>query len=123
MANITPVPADPLPRSRDTVVLWETHTTTNRPGTAVTLSSAVLDLMVFVKGTFGTSATITMQGSLDGGTTWFTLKDPAHSDAALTAAGYTAIRDKPLLIRPNLTNGDGSTDVDVYLLISRTGNL
>jgi len=122
MANITPVPADPL-TTRDTVVLWETHTTTNRPGTAVTLSGVVVDLIAFAKGTFGASATITMQGSIDGGTTWFTLKDPNDADATLTAAGAVVLRDKPLLIRPNLTSGDGSTDVDVYLQVTRSGNL
>ncbi len=122
MSNITPVPADPL-TTRDHVVLWETHTTTNRPGTAITLSGVVVDMMVFAKGTFGASATITMQGSLDGGTTWFTLKDPADADVTLTAAGSKTLRDKPLLIRPNLSSGDGSTDVDVYLMITRSGNL
>ncbi len=122
MADITPVPADPL-TTRDTVVLWETHTTTNRNGTPVTLTGAVLDMMVFAKGTFGASATITMQGSLDGGTTYFTLKDPLDADVTLTAAGGKALRDKPLLIRPALSSGDGSTDVDVYLMIARSGNL
>jgi hypothetical protein len=122
MADITPVPADPL-TTRDHVVFWETLTTTNRNGTPVTLSGAVLDMMAQALGTFGASATITMQGSLDGGSTYFTLKDPADTDAALAAAGGVALRDKPLLIRPALTSGDGSTDVDVYLMIARSGNL
>ncbi len=120
--DITPVPADPL-QTRDVVVLWETLNTTNHNGTPVTLSGVVLNLMVQALGTFGASATITMQGSLDGGTTYFTLKDPADTDVTLTAADSKTLRDKPLLIRPTLTSGDGSTDVDVYLMISRSGNL
>lgn len=122
MADITPVPKDPL-TTRDHVVLWETLTPTNGNGTPITLSGVVIDLIAQAKGTFGASATITMQGSLDGGATYFTLKDPNDSDATLTAAGGVAIRDKPLLIRPALTNGDGSTDIDVYLMIARSGNL
>ncbi len=123
MADITPDSIDPIPRRADLIVLWETHTTTNRNGTPITLSGTVTDLIGFAKGTFGASATITWQGSLDNGTTYFTLKDPNDADSTLAAAGAVALRDKPLLIRPALSAGDGSTDVDVYLQISRPKNL
>jgi hypothetical protein len=34
---------------------------------------------------------------------------------AFTAAGMNAILEVPALIRPILTGGDGTTDLDVYL--------
>jgi len=118
MADITPVPANPIAHRPDVIVLWETHTTTNRNGTAINIKGTA-GLTGQVTGTFGASATITWEGSFDGGTTYFTLLDKNNAGAAQTAAGAVFLRDKPLLIRPALTNGDGSTDVDAYLHISR----
>ena len=101
-------------------ILWETLTTTNRTGTPIPPKDAqYADRSVQVIGTFGAAATLTMQGSNDGGTTWATLTDPQGNAIAFTAAGIEQITELTQLMRPNLTNGDGSTDIDVYLLMRR----
>jgi hypothetical protein len=118
MADITPVPTNPLSYRPDVIVKWETLTTTNRNGTAIYIGGTA-GLTTQVTGTFGASAKITWQGSFDGGATYFTLLDKNNSAAEQTAAGAVFLRDKPVLLRPALTSGDGSTDVDAFLHINR----
>ena len=96
-------------------VLWETLTTTNRPGAGV-LMATTPDKTVQVTGTFGASASIAIEGSNDGGTTWFACHDITNTVIALTAAGAALIVENPKLLRPNLSSGDGSTDIDVYIV-------
>ena len=96
-------------------VVWETLTTTNRPGDGVQLARAP-DKTVQVFGTFGASASIAIEGSNDDGTTWFACHDITNSVITLSAAGAVLVIENPKLIRPVLSNGDGSTDVDVYLV-------
>ncbi len=96
-------------------VLWETLTTTDRPGSGIVLAQYP-DKTVQVLGTFGASASIAIQGSNDDGTTWFPCHDITNTVIALTAAGGALIVENPKQMRPNLTNGDGSTDVDVYII-------
>ncbi len=96
-------------------VKWETLTTTNRPGSGVTLARFP-DKTVQALGTFGASASIAVEGSNDDGTTWFPCHDITNTVIALTAAGGALIVENPKQIRPNLSSGDGSTDVDVYIV-------
>ena len=96
-------------------VLWEALTTTNRPGSGVQMAQAP-DKTVQVLGTFGASASIAIEGSNDGGTTWFPCHDITNAVIALTAASGALIVENPKMIRPVLSNGDGSTDVDVYIV-------
>ncbi len=118
MADITPSPTNPIPHRADIIVTWETLTTTNRDGTPIYIGGTA-ELTGQIKGTFGATATITWEGSFDGGTTYFTLLDKNNASSAKTSAGAVFLRDKPVLLRPALTNGDGSTDIDAFLLISR----
>ena len=74
------------------------------------------DKTVQVIGTFGASASIAIEGSNDGGVTWFPCHDIGNSVIALIAAGGALIVENPKLIRPNLSNGDGSTDIDGYIV-------
>ena len=74
------------------------------------------DKTVQVIGTFGASASIAIEGSNDGGTTWFACHNIGNNVIALTAAGAALIVGNPKLLRPNLSSGDGSTDVDVYIV-------
>jgi hypothetical protein len=65
------------------------------------------------KGTFGAGGTCTMQGSNDGAT-WGAL------GAGLTATD-SKVQDvpaRPKYIRPNITAGDGTTALEVYLTAS-----
>ncbi len=96
-------------------VVWETLTTTNRPGNGILLAKFP-DKTVQVTGTFGASASIAVEGSNDDGTTWFACHDITNSVIALTAAGGALIVENPKLTRPVLANGDGSTDIDVHLI-------
>ena len=96
-------------------VVWETLTTTNRPGDGVQLARAP-DKTVQVLGTFGASASIAIEGSNDDGTTWFACHDITNTVITLSVAGAVLVIENPKLIRPVLSNGDGSTDVDVYLV-------
>ena len=96
-------------------VVWETLTTTNRPGSGVQLARAP-DKTVQVFGTFGASASIAIEGSNDDGTTWFACHDITNTVITLSVAGAVLVIENPKLIRPVLSNGDGSTDVDVYLV-------
>ena len=78
--------------------------------------SHLSDKTVQVFGTFGTGGTVVIEGSNDGGTTTFTLDDPQGNDLSLTAAEGKAIAENPELIRPRVTGGDASTDLDVHIV-------
>ena len=96
-------------------VVWETLTTSNRPGSGVQLARAP-DKTVQAFGTFCASASVAMEGSNDDGTTWFPCHDITNTVITLSAAGGVLVIENPKMIRPVLSNGDGSTDVDVYLV-------
>lgn len=97
-------------------VLWETLTTTNDNGAAISMASFA-DRSVQVLGTFGAGGTIVLEGSNDGGTTYVTLKDPLGNNLSFTAAGLKMVGDLAYHVRPRVTAGDGTTDLDVYLLL------
>ena len=75
---------------------------------------------VQVSGTFGSGGSINLEGSNDG-TTWAILDDKDGAAITLTAAGMVAVdpTQVPLHIRPHVTAGDGTTDLDVILTASR----
>lgn len=98
------------------LVKWEGFVTNNDVGTAVAMP-AFPDRTVQIFGTFAGSIEITMQGSLDGGTTWFSLTDPQGNAIAKTSAAGEAITELVPLIRPKATAGSGGADVDVYLFM------
>jgi hypothetical protein len=76
------------------------------------------DKSIQVIGTFGSGGTCTIQGSnMDATPTWATLVDPQGNALAITGAKTEAILENTYQIRPNVTAGDGSTDLDVYLLM------
>ena len=72
------------------------------------------DKTVQLIGTFG-SATVVIQGSLDG-TTWATLTDPQGDALSFTAAGLNLVAENVRYIRPSASGGS-SQDIDVYLLV------
>ena len=72
------------------------------------------DRTVSVQGTFN-GATMTLQGSMDGGTVYFTLHDNLGVAITLAAAGSVIVAENTKTIRPSITGGGGSTDLDVYL--------
>jgi len=96
-------------------MLWEALTdTTSDVGNDVELPDHP-DMSVQVIGTFGVGGTVIMEGSNDGGTTYFALVDPQGNAISFTAAGGEQIAEAVKAIRPRVTGGDVTTDLDVYL--------
>ncbi len=75
------------------------------------------DRSIQVVGTFGTGGSVSLKGSNDGGTTWATLTDPAGSAITFTATGLKQILHLPHKIRPEVTAGDGTTSLNVYVFM------
>ena len=73
------------------------------------------DKTVQVVGTFGAGGTVILEGSNNGGDDWFTLTDPQDNVLSFTAAGGKVIMENPGMIRPNVTGGDETTDLDVAI--------
>ncbi|WP_085025351.1 hypothetical protein [Ensifer aridi] len=74
------------------------------------------DKTVQLTGTIGTGGSVRMEGSNDGGTNWATLHQPDNTDLTFTALGMEFVVENPLLIRPNVIAGDGSTNFAVRLV-------
>jgi hypothetical protein len=68
------------------------------------------DKTVTIGGT-ANGATAAIEGSNDG-TNWFALTNP---QGTAIASGIARISENPLYIRPNLTGGGASTDMDVII--------
>jgi hypothetical protein len=71
------------------------------------------DKTITILGTFG-GATVVIEGSNDGGTTWHTLNDSRGegNSFSVTDEDTRVLLENPLLIRPSTSGGTG-TDVDV----------
>jgi len=74
------------------------------------------DRSVQVFGTFGTGGTCTIQGSLDG-TNWATLNDPQGNALTVQAAKIEALLEAVPYLRPNITAGDGTTNLDCWIFL------
>lgn len=72
-----------------------------------------------VEGTFGTGGTVVMQGSNDG-VNAHTMTDPQANALSKTAAAMELIQERPRYIRPNITAGDGATNLVVTVYCGRT---
>ena len=97
--------------------LWETLTNGDVGGPLDTNQGSVsfADKTIHVVGTFGSNGTVVIEGSNDG-TNWLTLNDPTGVALSFTATGLKTILENPKEIRPNVTAGDGTTDLDVYIV-------
>jgi hypothetical protein len=77
-------------------------------------------LAVLNSGTLGASGNLRWEGSIDGGTTWATLTDDQTNALNMTAIPTAKVmREKPLLVRPNVTSGDGTTSLTAILVTRR----
>lgn len=74
------------------------------------------DRSVQVVGTFGSGGQMNLEGSNDGGTSWSTLTDPQGNALEMTDTTIEAILEYTELIRPNVTAGDGSTDLTIHIV-------
>lgn len=117
MATVTPTitGARPLANSADSaLVTWTPLTNANNVGVEVAYEDYA-DRTVQMFGTFG-GATVVLQGSCDGGTTWATLTDPQGNAISTSAALLEAVQEAVPLIRPSLSGGAG-TSVTVILFV------
>lgn len=101
-----------------TVITWAGATNGGTPDTfqPVKLSRLPYAISAQVTGNFSGSASIALHGSIDG-TNYAALNDRQGSAIAVTAAGIANCGDAPLYLKPVLSSGDGSTDLDVSLLV------
>jgi len=74
------------------------------------------DRSVQAVGTWG-GATLVMQGSNDGGTTWANLQDAEGNAISFTANDFKQLLEVSGHIRPSISGGDGTTDIDVHLVM------
>src|SRR5262245_9337048 len=70
---------------------------------------------------FGAGGTVIAEGSCDGGTNWFPLKDASSTPISKTAGGLSVVLEHPQFIRPRVTAGDGTTSILVDLFARRVG--
>ena len=80
--------------------------------------AAYSDQSVQLVGTLGTGGKCVIQGSNDG-TNWATLNDPQGNILELTALKIEAIAELVRYVRPNITAGDGTTNLSVIMLAKR----
>lgn len=79
------------------------------------------DKSVQVVGTFGTGGEVQIEGSNDGGTTWGRLRDPQGTLLAIQDSNLVLVGESPLLIRPVVSAGDGTTDLACYISFVERG--
>lgn len=90
---------------------------TGASGTSQPYAPGVVDnTYLIVQGTFST-ATIILQGSNDGGVTYFPIKDAFNAAVSLTAGGGVALGKLPLLIQ---LSWSGGTSPNMTALLSHT---
>lgn len=96
------------------VVKWTGLTkATDDVGEAVKFGSWK-DRTVQVTGTFGSGGSVSLKGSNDG-VNYVTLTDPNNNSCTFTSSGLKAVTELPLWIRPEVTAGDGTTSLTVWV--------
>jgi hypothetical protein len=89
------------------------------------------DKTIQVFGTFGAGGNMRVEGtdmqaydtSSGGGAaaasapTYFTLTDPTQTALNMTGAGGKEVLENPNAVRPNITGGDGTTNLTVVMVI------
>lgn len=99
---------------------FETLTTTNTAGAAIR-DNEYADRTVHIKGTFG-GTTVVWEGSNDG-VTYKTLTDPQGNSISTTAEIIEQVIENTTYSRPRLTGGDGTTDIDVFVICRRPNTM
>lgn len=74
------------------------------------------DRTVQVDGVFGAGGAVVLEGSING-TDYHTLTDPQGNALTFTSARLETVMELVRYIRPRVTNGDGSTALNVTLLM------
>jgi len=77
------------------------------------------DRSLQLAGTFGTGGTCLIEGSNDG-SNYITLSDSNGNPLSLTAGAMKVITEVPRYFRPRVSAGDGTTSLNVSMLMRRT---
>lgn len=85
-------------------------------GQAVEINGNILDFVVQASGDFSGDAALTFEGSNDNAN-WGALIDNAGTPISLGANELAGAAVIPALVRPVVSAGDGSADIDVVLVV------
>ena len=100
------------------VIQWSGLTKATDDDGAPVEFGAFADRSVQVTGTFGTGGSVRIEGSNDG-TNYAVLTDPQGNAIEKDAASIEIVSERPLYVRPRITAGDGTTAINVILLMRR----
>ncbi len=98
------------------VIKWEALVAASLVGNAVEMPGSS-DRSVQVVGTWD-SATFVLEGSNDG-VNWATLTDPQGNAISKTANFLEMVSELTRYVRPRISGGSGSEDLDVFLLLKK----
>ena len=100
------------------LVKWEGLTKTTDDTGEPYICPHYPDKSVQLIGTLGVAGACTIQGSnIKDSPTYATLNDPQGNALVMTVLKIETILENVYLVRPAITEGDGTTDLDVYMLI------
>ena len=107
-------------QDEDTIIFnWDTLTTTDADGEPIpNMYSDYADRNCQVSGAFGGGGNLRIAGSNQ--SAYVALNDPFGTALNITAASVKGITEIPLLTRPEVTAGDGTTDLDVTIVARRS---
>jgi hypothetical protein len=71
-----------------------------------------------VDGTFGVGGSLAIEGSIDG-VNWYVLSDNTGNTLNVTSLKVRNVFDAPLYFRPHVTTGDGTTSLNMRLMMRR----
>lgn len=105
-------------RDRVVVITWASMTFSGSDEGAPIEMPGFADRSVQVTGAFGSGGSVRIEGSNDG-VNYATLTDPQGNALDITAAKIEAIMELTRFVRPRITSGNGSTALNVIMLIKR----
>lgn len=76
------------------------------------------DLTVTMEGTFGSGGSVSLKGSNDL-SNYIVLTDPQGNPITKTAGGLESVTETPRAFRPEVTAGDGATNLQCRVLARR----
>ena len=75
---------------------------------------------VHILGTFGAGGTVVLEGSnADDVASYVTLNDPQGNPISVSSEKIEEVLENVYAVRPRVIAGDGTTDIDVFLLVTR----
>lgn len=99
------------------IITWDL-TTADHTGDSIAYPDYADRTAQFISSSWG-AATASIEGSLDGGTTWFILTDPQGNVISKTANGGEAVTEAVPLIRARLTVVGAGAIVTVKLYVRK----